>query len=421
MLNKVILFIFVIFSFSLGSQHLEIGKKWVDTLSSEYFFGRGYVYDGVNRAGDFISNEFSKLNLHPLPGQENYFQPFTHEVNSFPGKIEITVNGEKLINGVHYIVHPSSGPGQTKLKPIELNYPNLSDDDLNQAATSILEGDYNSVIINLNGAEPQEESQLTYKFLALANHVPLIFQSDKKLTWGVGTFQLKHPVFTVADSIELSNSKIEVHVEAEFNEAFESKNVAGYIPGKSKNPKTILFTAHYDHLGGMGSEVFIPGANDNASGTSMLAAIAKHYKKDMPENNIVFVAFAGEEAGILGSEYFVNSGVIGLDSIEMVLNIDLMGTGEDGITVVNGKVLDKQFNQLVKINEANNYLTKIKPRGPAKNSDHYYFTKNDVPAFFMYTLGDYPHYHDINDKYENLPFSKYNEVVDLLIQFADSF
>lgn len=420
MLNKFLPIIFIISSFSLTAQHLEIGKRWVDTLSSEYFFGRGYVNDGVNRAAEFIGNEFSNLGLQPLPGQKNYFQPFIHEVNTFPRKIELSVNDKKLENGVHYIVHPSSGSGNLKLQPIELSFPNLSDDDLNKAASAILDGDYNSVIINLVGAEPQEENQLIYKFLALANHVPLIFKSENKLTWGVGTFQLEHPVLTVADSVKLSDSKIEVQVEAEFNKQFESKNVAGFIPGKSKSAKTILFTAHYDHLGGMGNEVFIPGANDNASGTSMLAAIAEHYRKAPPKNNIVFVAFAGEEAGILGSEYFVNSGIIGLDSIEIVLNIDLMGTGEDGITIVNGKILENQFNQIVDINKQYGFLSKIKPRGSAKNSDHYHFTENDVPAFFIYTLGDYPHYHDINDSYENLPFSKYNEVVELLIQFANS-
>ena len=421
MLNKLFAYYLIFISLSINAQHLDIGRKWVDTLSSEYFFGRGYVNDGVNKAADFIKNEFQHLGLIELPGLDHFFQPFTHIVNTFPGKVEVSVGEKVLVNGVHFMVHPNSGGGSLTLNPTVINYPDVGDEFVKEAISDILKDNFNSIVFDLTGAEYQEENELIFRFISLANHFPVIFISDKKLTWGVGAdVQLKNPVIQLADSIDVMDKSIAINVDAKLEESFESRNVAGYIQGKSPNAKTILFTAHYDHLGGMGSEVFIPGANDNASGVSMLGALANYYIKNPPDHHIVFIAFAGEEAGLLGSEYFVKNNTIGLDSIEIVLNIDLMGTGEDGITLVNGKVLTAQFERMVKINQKHNFLPKIKPRGPAKNSDHYYFTKNGVPAFFIYTLGDYPHYHDINDKYENLPFSKYDEIVNLLIYYVNS-
>ena len=100
------------------------------------------------------------------------------------------------------------------------------------------------------------------------------------------------------------------------------------------------------------------------------------------------------------------------------MNLDLVGTGEDGITVVNGNVYKSEFEKLQNINENNHLLSQIKPRGKAANSDHYWFTEKGVPAFFMYTMGTNKHYHDIFDTYEALSFAEYNDITTLLIEFV---
>ena len=102
-----------------------------------------------------------------------------------------------------------------------------------------------------------------------------------------------------------------------------------------------------------------------------------------------------------------------------MINLDLVGTGENGMTAVNATIYPKQFAMLKAINEANNYLPKINSRGKAPNSDHYFFSEKGVPAFFFYTQGGIDAYHDIYDRPETLPLTKYNNLFKLIIGFND--
>jgi Zn-dependent M28 family amino/carboxypeptidase len=101
-----------------------------------------------------------------------------------------------------------------------------------------------------------------------------------------------------------------------------------------------------------------------------------------------------------------------------LLNLDIMGSGEEGITVVNATLFERQFNLLKEINTEKNLLTQVKSRGPAANSDHYWFTVKGVPAFFIYTMGPNKHYHDVFDTYEELSFQVYEDITTLLVEFG---
>jgi len=85
--------------------------------------------------------------------------------------------------------------------------------------------------------------------------------------------------------------------------------------------------------------------------------------------------------------------------------------------VVNGKVFEDEHNQLTAINNEHNYLPQIKKRGRAANSDHYFFSKNGVPSFFFYLMEDYPHYHDVYDKPEELTYNKVGNTFRLIVHF----
>jgi len=87
------------------------------------------------------------------------------------------------------------------------------------------------------------------------------------------------------------------------------------------------------------------------------------------------------------------------------------------MTVVNATLNPKEFSLLEDINKRKNYLPAIKKRGPAANSDHYFFTENDVPAFFFYTLGGISAYHDIYDRPKTLPLTRFKEVFLLITDF----
>ena len=172
----------------------------------------------------------------------------------------------------------------------------------------------------------------------------------------------------------------------------------------------------------MGDKTIFPGANDNASGIAMLLYLANHYMElgSNPKYSIAFMAFGAEEAGIVGSKYYTENPLFTLDNIKLLLNLDLMGFGEKGITIVNGRIYQKEFNVLSSINQKKNYVKEIKARGRAMNSDHYYFSEKGVPSFFIYTRGGPGAYHDIYDTAETIDLSSFQNVTQLLIDYVDS-
>jgi Zn-dependent M28 family amino/carboxypeptidase len=181
----------------------------------------------------------------------------------------------------------------------------------------------------------------------------------------------------------------------------------------------LFVTAHYDHLGRMGTHTYFPGANDNASGTAFMLLLMEHYMKKRPDYTMVFIAFGAEEAGLIGSKYYTQNPIYPLKDLRFLLNLDLMGNGQEGITVVNATVFKNDFKRLADLNKQTDWFTQIKTRGEAANSDHYWFTKAGVPSFFIYTLGGSTAYHDVHDTHQAIEFPKIQELMQLCIQFLD--
>jgi Zn-dependent M28 family amino/carboxypeptidase len=201
---------------------------------------------------------------------------------------------------------------------------------------------------------------------------------------------------------------------------YRTENVIAKVEGK-RSDSCFVFTAHYDHLGRMGSDAYFPGANDNASGTTMILSLAKHYAQNKPKFDTYFIAFTGEEAGLVGSKYFVENPTFDIQKIKFLLNLDIMGSGDLGITAVNGTIHKEDFNRLVKINDAKNYLKVVKPRGKTQNSDHYFFQEKGIKTFFIYTMGTNKAYHDIFDVAEGLDLNKFVDIRSLFIDFVNSY
>jgi aminopeptidase YwaD len=89
------------------------------------------------------------------------------------------------------------------------------------------------------------------------------------------------------------------------------------------------------------------------------------------------------------------------------------------ITVVNASIFKKEFELLNAINDHGNYLVKIKSRGKAANSDHYWFTEKGVPSFFIYALGGVQAYHDVDDKAATLPLTEFEDLFRLVVKFNE--
>jgi hypothetical protein len=361
------------------SQDTVYARSVIKKLTAKDCFGRGYLNNGLATAAKYISSELKRLDTKPL-FSTGYHQWFEFDVNTFPDKILVKANNRLLKPGEDYIIAPESKG---------------------------LKGKFTL----------QKKDSATY--VAEGSSIPLQISLRKKLTFGVGVSEENYCHLELLNKKEFSDLKsVEVNIQNKFLVKYINKNICAYIDGKQNNDTMIVYSAHYDHLGGLGKKVYFPGANDNASGVSVLLNLVKHYKKNPPKYKTVFVFFAGEEAGLIGSHYFVENKTLDLKKIKFLINLDLLGTGDDGIMVTNGYLHEKEFNLLNSINKEKNLVKEIKRRGKARNSDHHWFTEAGVPAFFIYTLGGISAYHDIYDIEKTLPLTDYADVFRLITEFA---
>jgi Zn-dependent M28 family amino/carboxypeptidase len=145
--------------------------------------------------------------------------------------------------------------------------------------------------------------------------------------------------------------------------------------------------------------------------------MAKYYAAHPQPYSIGFICFAGEEIGLLGSAYYTEHPLLPLNKIHFLLNIDMVGTGEEGVTVVNATEFPAAFAALQQLNRDKQYLVDVKARGKAANSDHYNFSEKGVPAFFIYTMGGIKAYHDVFDVAATLPLTEVNDLSCLIKDF----
>lgn len=370
-MKKSIILIILVVSNCAFAQDLSYTRKTLNTLTSPALWGRGYTNNGMTKAANFIEREFTKMGLEPVQ------QIFSFPVNSFPGAMNLTINGKKLIPGNDFIIHQASKG---------------------------LKG---------SGVFEQRDSAL---FVAEAQKLRLII--EPKLTWSVATKVEEFTTILIKKSAIVGTPQhFEINIENQFVPDFKATNVYATIKGTEQPDSIVVMTAHYDHLGGMGKNTYFPGANDNASGVSLLLSLARFYAKNPPPYTVAFICFGAEEAGLIGSKYFTENPLLRLSQIRFLINLDLVGTGEAGATVVNATIYPKEFALLNHINDLGKFLIKINPRGKAANSDHYFFSEKGVPAFFLYTQGGITAYHDINDKAQTLPFTAYEGLFKLFIGF----
>lgn len=349
----------------------------VDTLTTPWFRGRGYLDNGMGKAATYLEQAFRSAGLQPLEGK-NFLQPFTYSVNTFPGKTELFVNGRRLEPGVHYIPSPDSRGVKAKGRLIQ---------------------------------------QDSTHFINPENRLLVVL--EKKLTWSVSQKAADYTAI-LADSSLFRNGApetIELDLENKVINRFTTANICGMVRGTTYPDSVIFITAHYDHLGGLGKDAYFPGANDNAGGVGLLLALARYYSTHPQPYSIGFICFAGEEIGLLGSKYYTEHPIVPLKNIHFLINLDLVGTGDEGITVVNATEYKEPFAALQQLNEQHHYLAAVNARGKAANSDHYWFSEKGVPAFFLYTMGGIKAYHDVFDKAATLPLNEINDLSSLLKDF----
>lgn len=417
LLSKILVFCIVVACCKQSfAQNLTYAKQVVDTLSSPYFAGRGVVEDGEAKAAQYIAEEFKKLGLSTIG--TSYFQSFSYPINTFPGAIEVQLENKNLLAGIDFLVEPNSCKMQGDFQLIwynESNVPTLK--QLKKLSNQRFFENKFIVIDNIGAKSKTNEFNLLKINAVGASGI--IFLEENKLTHHLSTSVTDFVTLRVMRTALNSFAKnISIKIDQQFLPNYTSQNVIGLVKGTKYPDSVLVFSAHYDHLGKMGKNIYFPGANDNASGVAMMLNLAEHYSKNVPEKTIVFMAFGAEESGIIGSQFYTENPLFPLKNINFLINLDLLGTGDDGIQVVNGSVFQAHFNKLVEINNQKKLLKEIKIRGKAANSDHYWFSEKGVPAFFIYTLGGIKAYHDIDDKAATLPLTEFEDCFRLLNLFV---
>ncbi|ARV07321.1 peptidase M28 [Polaribacter sp. SA4-10] len=205
-----------------------------------------------------------------------------------------------------------------------------------------------------------------------------------------------------------TNPHDEVKFDVNGDGTITGNNVIGFINNKAEN--TVIIGAHYDHLGfgGEGSlyrdsiKAIHNGADDNASGVAILLNLAAKLKKKNTNNNYLFMAFSGEEMGLLGSNYFVKNPTIDTQLVSYMINMDMVGRlKKDSALAVYGTGTSPIFKQTLKSHN-DNFKLVLKESGVGP-SDHTSFYLADIPVLHFFT-GQHEDYHKPGDDSEKLNY-----------------
>jgi len=217
--------------------------------------------------------------------------------------------------------------------------------------------------------------------------------------------------------------KTNPHEDVKFTEVLSDstivgRNVLGFIDNKSD--QTVVIGAHYDHLGygGEGSlfrgdeKAIHNGADDNASGVALMLNLASKLRATNVNNNYLFIAFSGEEMGLLGSNYFVKNATIDVAKMNYMINMDMVGKmNADSTLAVYGVGTSPRFKQALTAN--NQFFKLVENESGIGPSDHTSFYLGDVPVLHFFT-GQHEDYHKPGDDASKLNYEGMNMISDYI-------
>tara|TARA_Y100000748_G_scaffold298987_1_gene295108 strand:+ start:1253 stop:2488 length:1236 start_codon:yes stop_codon:yes gene_type:complete len=226
-----------------------------------------------------------------------------------------------------------------------------------------------------------------------------------------------------------NKAKIEVQEHYVFKDRRQKKdkvltyNVIGYLVGNDKKLKDefVVIGGHYDTTANPPGKIN-NGADDNASGTSMVIEL---FEKFAATNNhkrtLVFMAFGGEELGLLGSKHFVNNPTIDLDNVQLMVNLDMIGRMEDNNVQLGGSATAENFSSLLHpfLMEDNVNVIEL-GEGIFSRSDHYNFYKKDIPTLFFFT-GVHDDYHKPSDDAHKINYNGMKSISNMVEGIVEEF
>jgi hypothetical protein len=433
----------------------------VKYLASPELKGRATGSLELETAARYIASQFQSFGVKPVPGG-TYLQAFTTTVGSHLGannRLEANTTPLKLRDGFIPFSFSSSGTVSAPVVFVgygitanEYHYDDYAGIDVKDKIVLLVrhepqENDEKSVF---QGKDLTQHSTFAIKAVNAKMHgaraVILVndsyphhtAQDDKLETFGQATgptdagvlfVQVKestaeawlktegrdlHEILDGIDkdlkprSFPLTKLAINVSLDVQ-HDSKTVHNVAAYIPGKTS--EYLIIGAHYDHLG-LGDEHSLapsqigtihPGADDNASGTAGVIELARWFSRQpQQQRGILFITFAGEELGLLGSNYYTGHPLLPLANAVAMLNMDMIGRIRGGKVYVNGTGTGSTLGKLVEsVKAPDSFKIDLSEATGYGGSDHMSFTVKQVPVVFFFS-GLHGDYHKPSDTWDKI-------------------
>ena len=418
-------------------------KKHLNIVAGSEMEGRETATEGQRKAAAYIENHFKQGGL--LPGNAGSYQ---YNFNVYQDSLvdaKLEVNNESFQLDKDF--NPASNAINATLRFSEVVFISRN------AADSFSSVDLNGklVLVPANTSANLQKPvglELLYQkgaraILWVSNNYPRTTPANRKSSEFLYPFQpfVLPQQFFISEKIATSiikeysslksltgikNFEANILLDVKKNtKALQSSNVLGIVEGTDLKDEYLFLTAHYDHLGKRGNEIYY-GADDDGSGTVSILEIADAFAKAKaegkgPRRTIVFMTVSGEEKGLLGSEYFADYPTLSLEKVTANLNIDMIGRSDpkrtvgDSLNYVYVVGDDKLSSDLRVISEAmNKKYTKLeldyKYNDPNDKemiyyrSDHYNFAKNGVPIIFYFN-GTHADYHKPTDTPDKINYN----------------
>lgn len=366
----------------------------IKTLSSDEMEGRGNFSLGIDRAASFIEQEFKTIGLQKFGGLNSYRQSF-HKTELKPAQVAVSINGA-AIDPQHFFV---MGGNQA-----EINFDQSNGDGWIKM-------------------DPEKDFIAQYRSLMRSNKKQLVLVDEKfkelfqriRGNASRGSIVDHNPeAKPQATVFVLSNSEVKnFDIKIKYNlKKLPLANIIGVLPGKSKPKEVVVFSGHYDHLGiikSVDGDSIANGADDDASGTTAVIALAKYYKAlNNNERTLVFVAFTAEEIGGYGSKYFSQQmnpdDVVAMFNIEMIGKDSKFGRNTAFITGYERSNFGEILQKNLKGTEFSFHPDPYPEQNLFYRSDNATLAALGVPAHTISTVqidGD-KLYHSVKDEYSSL-------------------
>lgn len=394
-------------------------ERVIKTLAADQMMGRGNFTPGLTKAGEFIAQEFKQIGLKPLPGLTGYKQEFIlYRVT--PGNVSVRLNDKEVPSDQVLIL--SNEP--------TLRWQQGGEDSVAVVAISAADN-FAQRVKELNKTSVPTLALVDSAHQAIfQRYKAYLSQGNITLTQtGDSTNQKKSnsAVFVLSEALAAPTFQVEA---SNTIDTLRLSNIAGMLPGKSKKDESVIFSAHYDHIGilpPVNGDSIANGADDDASGTAAVLALAKHFKKlNNNERTLIFVAFAAEEMGGFGSQYF--SKQLDPAKVMAMFNIEMIGKpskfGKNTAWITGFEKTD--FGKILQKNLQNTPFTFHPDPYPQQDlfyrSDNATLARLGVPAHSISTdeIDIDKLYHSVDDEVETLNMANMTQVIKAIAASAQS-